>query len=334
MSHKLTIPLTIGLKGYFKFIRTCARTGEVRQETDWFSNLIVNTGKDALGGTASQTPSPFGGCVVGSGNTPPVAGNTLLESFVAGTGLILTTSRVENLSSAPFFIASRITYRFNEGVAAGNLSEVGIAIVNVGGTPGGGTTLFSRALIVDGGGVPTTITVLSDEFLDVIWEMRTYLPDDVVGSFDLDILGTPTSHSYTIRPGRVTNQSLWNLPGAGTGSSNSYRTFFADGSTAGGTNTNGSKVSAGTISAITDDITDTRLLMSVDGTRDAYVGGNYYVDLNFRYGLSFGNATPSITAIGFGCRAVYFQMSISPGVEKTATRIFDITLRLSWDNGP
>lgn len=329
MSRKLVIPLTLGLKGYFKFIRTCARTGEVRQETDWFSNLIVNTGLDALG-SPTGSPSAFNGCVVGSGNTPPAGGDTLLESFVAGTNTLQTSSRVENLSSAPFYIASRLTFRFGEGVAAGNLSEVGIAIGT--GVPIGSTTLFSRALIVDGGGAPTTITVLSDEFLDVIWEMRSYLPADGVGTFDLDILGVPTSHSYTIRPGIVSNSSIWNLPGSSTGVSQNQRIFEADGTTSGGTGGIGSRVSDGTISTITSNITGTVALMTVDGTRDAYVSGNYYVDLNFRYGLNFGNMT--FTAIGFGCTAVYFQMSISPAVAKTSTRIFDITLRISWANGP
>lgn len=336
MSPSITVPIQIGLKSRFRLVKTCAATGEVRQDSGWFDNLIVNQGLDQLA-DSNGSPPAFGGCVVGSGNTPPLPGNTLLESFVAGTGTIQDAIRIENISVAPFYIGTRLTYRFGEGVAAGNLSEVGIVIHNITvppTAPTGTTPLFSRALILDGGGNPTTITVLSDEFLDVIWEMRTYLPDDAVGNFSLDILGTPTVHSYTIRPSLVTNARVWNFPGSGTSPGGSQRALFANGTSVGDTGGVGSMVSNGTIDNISNNITGSRLLMEVDGTRSTYVNGDYFLDLTFNYGLNQGNANPSITAIAFGCGAVYFQMSISPGVAKTNQRVFSIVLRVSWANRP
>lgn len=330
MSRNITIPVQVGLKGRFRLVRTCAATGEVRQDTGWFDNLIVNSGLDLLGSTLTNNPSPFGGCVVGSGNTPPVAGDTGLESFVAGTRTLQAQSRTNNTSVAPFYSSLILTYRFGEGVAAGNLSEVGIAYVNYSvTTPTGASPLFSRALIVDGGGVPTTITVLSDEFLDVIWELRMYPPDDVVGSFNLDILGVPTSHNYTIRPGWISNANTWQF--SDNTDMRAFRPLIPVQNASGGTE---SKVTGGTLGLVTGDITGTVFPVGQNGTRDLYVAGNYYVDLHTTYTLNFGNVSGGIDAIGLGLNAVYFQMIISPAIDKTASRIFTITVRVSWANRP
>ena len=51
-----------------------------------------------------------------------------------------------------------------------------------------GTTLFSRALILDNGGSPTTITILSNEYLDIVYEYRVYPPEgaDYTGTVVID----------------------------------------------------------------------------------------------------------------------------------------------------
>ena len=69
-----------------------------------------------------------------------------------------------------------------------------------------------RALILDGGGSPTTLTILSDETLDVTYTIRVYPPTtDVTGSITLD----GVSYGYTIRPCNVstsgTGSYYWDL---------------------------------------------------------------------------------------------------------------------------
>ena len=331
MSHKIEVKAEIGLKGRFKFIRICAATGEVRQETDWMDNLVVNQGLDMIGSEVSGGIIPFEYCQVGSGNTPPVGGDVDLDTWVAGTNTLQTAAANTNLSVVPFYRSSTLTYRFGEGVAVGNLSEVGI------GHAATGAVLFSRALIVDGLGVPTTITVLADEYLDVLWELRIYPPTvDITGSFNLTILGVVTSHTYTIRPAAFTNGNNWILAASGSNTIiNQMKETFADGSTSGGVGPTAARLSmvstGGLDASWANNITGTRAPMSVNGTKSVYVTSNYYLDLNFRYSLNFGNVG-GITALSFNCAWMTWQMAISPSVAKDATRIFEIVMRVSWAN--
>ena len=90
-----------------------------------------------------------------------------------------------------------MTFRFGQGVAAGNLTEVGIRS-----DAGPNSALFSRALIVDSGGNPTTLTILSDEYLDVTYELRFY-PEMNDQTYDLTLYGE--NYSVLVRPANVTS---------------------------------------------------------------------------------------------------------------------------------
>ena len=180
------------VKGRFK-LTAIRPDGTERVLADWFDNLIVDTGLNRMGSGAIGT-----WCFVGTGSTPPVVGDTAMQSIVAST-----SSQQETLAgqqaSAPYFGWTRRRFRFATGAAAGNLAEVGI------GWATGGTSLFSRALIVDGVGTPTTITVLSDEILDVTYELRLY-PPLVDQTVDVVIAGV--TYTTTIRASSV-NASNW-----------------------------------------------------------------------------------------------------------------------------
>ena len=108
-------------------------------------------------------------------------------------------------STSPYYISHIVEYHFAIGAAAGNLSELGV------GWASSGTTLFSRALILDSGGTPTTITVLSDEYLYVTYEHRFYPSEtDATGSivFTGNIGGT---YTYTLRPAQIDSTSIADL---------------------------------------------------------------------------------------------------------------------------
>lgn len=161
--------MTLGVAGYYKFeaVRLDSDGIEIpgsrRVVADWFPNLITNQGLNAS--MANVTTDFIGTCRVGSGSTAPAFTDTSLVAQVATTGIF--SENVGFSSTAPYYGWRRVVYRFGTGVATGNLSEVGT---------GGGAVLYSRALIVDGSGNPTTITVLSDEVLDVTYELRVYVP--------------------------------------------------------------------------------------------------------------------------------------------------------------
>lgn len=159
--------------------------------TPWFDNLILDNG---LNGMGAGTIGPLAWCAVGTGTTAPANAQTSLVASVASTNDRTAVQNGNDVTNGYYWV--RVTYRFAQGAAAGNLTEVGVGF--------SGSNLFSRALILDGSGAPTVIPVLADEFLDVIYELRAYWPTtDVTGT--LNIGGT--NYNYTLRASDV---GTWN----------------------------------------------------------------------------------------------------------------------------
>ena len=176
----------------FKLVVRKASTEEITRETDWFKNIVLDTGLNQMSvGTWIDRVR------VGSGNSTPVASQTQLDNTIASTNTILngSDSISKQTTTSPYYVAANRTYRFAEGVAAGNISEVGCGW-------GTGLALWNRALVKDLNGNPTTITVLSDEFLDVIVEVRYYPTQSFSGSFNLlnKTGGIVSNHTYTGLP--------------------------------------------------------------------------------------------------------------------------------------
>lgn len=164
--------MKIGFAGRFEFVASGGARGEVKlAEMD---NNITNAGLDRIG-----VGSIADWCRVGSGNRPAVNGDTTLVSQTAETDSTLTWTTFYEPGPPPRSAVKR-TYRFAKGVATGTHTEVGIGwkdIINDQEVNG----LWSRALIKDEKGDQLSITVLSDEVLDVIYTLYMYLDltDDV-----------------------------------------------------------------------------------------------------------------------------------------------------------
>ncbi|MEI4518687.1 MULTISPECIES: hypothetical protein [unclassified Stenotrophomonas] len=141
--------------------------GSRRVAADWFPNLITNSGLDFLG-TTGTTPVQ-GYCRVGTGNAAPANTNTALVSQVAVSSTLQAETSGVNRTGT-FYGWRRRTIRF----AAGSMGGSAVNLAEVGVSPAAASALFSRALIVDGGGSPTTISVQPDEILDVTYELRLY----------------------------------------------------------------------------------------------------------------------------------------------------------------
>ena len=176
----------------FKLVARKASTEEITRETEWFKNIVLDTGLNQMSvGTWIDSVR------VGSGNSTPVASQTQLDNTIASTNTLFGGSGTvsKQTTTSPYYVATKRTYRFAEGVAAGNISEVGCGW-------GTGLDLWNRALVKDLNGDPTTITVLSDEFLDVIVEVRYYPTQSFTGSFNLlnKTGGIVSSHTYTGLP--------------------------------------------------------------------------------------------------------------------------------------
>lgn len=291
----IVIPAELG--GWFK-MEAVRPDGTRRLLADWFPNLILNQGLDQLGGSSGT----LNACQVGTNSTAPAVGQTALLGYLAGTANTVGTTGGAQ-ASPPYYGWGRTVYRFAQGAAAGNLSEVG-----VGQTAATGA-LFSRALILDGDGDPTTITVLPDEFLDVTYELRQYAPTaDVTGTITI----SGVDYDYTLRAALVTEASAWaNVGGA-----------FSFGS--------GNNAYSGPLGAVTSAPAGVAGGGSPDGALSAYTPGAYARNAKLTWSIGAGNAVGGVGAAVVATTRGTFQIGFSPVIPKDNTKILELTFRIAW----
>lgn len=292
--------LTGGVEGWFKIEAYREGVPDSRRVVaDWFPNLILDAGLERMGANTGYIAA----CRVGAGSTPVSPLDNALVSLVAST-----TSQVGGAagaqSSAPYFGWRRNTYRFAEGAAAGNLSEVGVGW--------GATALFSRALILDSAGNPTTITVLPDETLDVTYELRTYPP--AVDSSGTVVMGGVT-YNWVARAASVTNSDIWAQ--ASTGSLiYPYSSFGHSGSMGPITG-----IPSGTSAPLTT-------------VRGGYASNSKKIAITVSAPLNQGNVAGgirSIRSLGGSSGLGAYQIEFDPVIPKDATKVFSLTFEIAWE---
>lgn len=304
----------------FKLVKRRACDLSIIQESGWSPNLMVNGGLNHIMGASSVTI----GCVVGSGNTPPTPTDSTLQIFVAGTTTIQSdqTNPTVQVSPKRYSLTAR-TYRFGTGVAAGNLSEVGLSI----GGSGGATPLMARALIVDNMGVPTTITVLSDETLDVIVQYYKYAPDaDIVGNVTITIDGTPTNHTFTARP------AITGGANGALGWSNSLQATFVTSNQPITSLPRGCGASNGALGPAFDQVLGTTGNATTH-TASAYTSGTFLRDTTITFGLNDGNLAGGIRTIKTYHSIISWQIELSPVIAKINTKTFTFNTRTTIASG-
>jgi hypothetical protein len=298
--QEIFVPSRLG--GFFK-MEAVRPDGRRRLLADWFPNLITDRGLNqiAYGGYMNA-------CHVGTSNTAPNVLDTILAGYVGGTTTIQAGSYGAQ-ATPPYYGWKRLTYRFNVGVATGNLAEVGIATRAAN---GGSTVLFSRALILDGGGAPTSITVLADEVLDVTYELRNYPPlTDVLQTVTITGSGT---HDLVTRAAFVTGTG-WSYS---LGSAASFNTSGVDGF-----------VFNGSIGAITSGPGGSHYNVSQYNV-GSYVDNSLERSGGFGFGLNQGNLAGGITASRFQTTLGYYQTSYAPFINKDATKTISFVFKTNW----
>jgi len=284
------------MSGHYTFI---ASRPDGSQRKFEFENLILDQGLDRIG-----LGGVFNCCQVGSGSTAPVFGNTGLQTLVA-TKVSPETSVAGSQDSAPYFGWLRQRYRFAEGDAAGNLREVGIGW-------GSSGQLFSRALIKDGAGDPTVITVLSDEVLDVTYEIRLY-PPLVDQEFSVTIGGV--THDCVLRAANVIGPGWQPVALASDGSSD-------------GCTVNPKAGPLGTIEQWSAGATGEE----GDVTFEAYVNGTYKRVCLAEFNVEQGNVSGGIGAVDIvSAFAGSYQCSFDPPIMKDDTNVLSLSFDISWN---
>lgn len=290
-------------EGRYK-IEAVREDGSRRLLADWFPNLVTNAGMDYLSGVSGNYTAY---CVVGSGNTVPAFTDTALTTLVG-----VTTSAVSNTITAaavaPYVGTRTAVYSFLAGVATGNLAEVGVGISS--------TALFSRALILDNVGNPTTITVLSNEALYVTYQLNQYVPvADVTGS----VVIAGITYAYTLRAANATSATYWAV-NPGEPSSLAFM-----------------QIGNGAISTVTGVPSGTFSSANNNSTA-AYSAGSYTYTGTSVYDIT-NNSIPLISVLYMVMGPYYnsrgaYQVGLTPGIPKDSTHVLTLNCSASWARYP
>lgn len=200
-------PVKVGprVKGRFKL--RAMKGNIIMRESAWCPNIIVNGAFDHW---LQNTSGSIGGFVAGAGTATPQPTDTSLQSFLGAGGSVQESWVTRNTTVSPRSITVGVRIRANEGAIVGNVAEIALTR----GSPSSSAPIINRARVVDEMGDPTTITVLSDEFLEVIYEITLYTIDGATGTLTINIDGTPTNFDYEIRPISMNNTSWWAISGS------------------------------------------------------------------------------------------------------------------------
>lgn len=298
--------------GRFNLIVRKAETDEIVRETGWFDNLVLDQGLNTMATTAW-----FESCKVGTGNSTPVVTQTQLDAFVAFSSTV-QTSQNGATATTPYYKWQRKTFRFNAGLFNNtNLTEVAIGY----NTTANGAGIWNRALIKDGSGNPAVLTVLNDEVLDVVCEVRAYQSEnDISGTFNLlDKSGNVIQTINTvIRPSKLTTAKTSIGPSLKTTNANYFNFMYAYSGEI-GTNTG---IPSG---SVVHTATDSQGKFSAN----AYVSGSYQLVFTALYALGDGNADATKSLFLQGMLADY-QVSLTPAIAKNASQTLTIKYTLTW----
>lgn len=292
-----------GIAGRFKIEAVDTTTGARRELAPWFNNLITDQGLNHIG---SSGIGSF--CMVGTGTNTPANTDTTLGSQLAYT--VNSTITHGGQSSIPYYSWARAVFRFDAGVATGNLSEIGIGISS--------TLVFSRTLIKDSGGNPTTITVLPTEALDVTYELRLY-PNTTDVPHSTVISGV--TYTGVIRPRYAT----------ATGEGNLWTVRMFD--TRASLNGTSPKftVFSGNIGDVLSGPSGDQQSISGSITEDVYSANSKVRTGTVTCGLAECNVSGGIQAVSVNTTLGSFQIGFSPPIPKDATKVLTLGLSLSWN---
>jgi hypothetical protein len=298
------------LSGEYRLV--IKRNGE-EIDTGWFKNLILNQGLDQLG---TDNAVLAGYARVGTGTTAPTVNNTTLEAQVAASNSGPSNVTVVNSGAPNYTTLTTYEYTFTQGAVVGNISEVGVGWATT------GATLFSRALIVDNVGTPTTITLTSIDQLIIYYRLNASQPlTDTTTSVSI----SSVSYPYTIRTSLAASF-------ASVGATFQYGYGF--------TKLNGVLLYGddAALGAITGQLSGTIIANSGNGgftfTYPAYTPGSYYRDSTFSVDVSHGNAVGGIGGIqltwGVYSSSLQNQIVLPTPIPKTNTQVLTITCRFTW----
>lgn len=305
-----TVSFGAGISGEYKIVIT-KPDGSISLDTGWFNNLILNTGLDRIGNAGASVIFRY--CRVGTGTSTPVATQTALDAQVGASGSMGAATSTSN-EGAPLYRSTQVfTCTFAQGAVVGNITEVGIGWETT------GSTLFSRALILDNLGNPTSITLVAIDQLTVYYRVRIVPP---LTDFSSSVIIASTTYNYTSRVASVgsfgTSQYLFTL--GNYFSAGAASTTYEAGATLGSITAAGP---TGTQSGTTGSVSTA-----------SYTDGTYYRDASWSWSITQGNAIGGIQALRLTWGTTYqpfdYQIAFDSPIPKTNTNVFTLVTRFAW----
>ncbi len=314
MTTLINATITHRFQGKYKL--TVRRAdGSIKQETEWFDNLITNMGLDQIATSngsngINATNAIAMAAYTGTGTTPPADTDTTMTA-VLGTVYSNRTpfSNGTYVAGTPSYWSWIATYNFPAGSTTGNIAEVGVGD-QIGALPMSTQYLFSHALVMVGGS-PGTITVLSTEALTLTYELREYINATTqTGTMTISgtsyslqwlpfLIGTSPNGKFTVgyAPNQMMgyNGSLGSITGIPSGSSGN---------------------SSGAI------------------TFSSYLLSNYYIDETWNFALADCNLTGGISAVTIQTMWHQYQIGFSPAIPKDNVHTLQMTIRVAWARYP
>lgn len=291
------------LSGRYKIL--VFKSDDCVYSSDWFDNLLTDTGMDQICNSPLGTggvPYLFPYAFVGTGNTTPAFTDTSLDQYLATSGQVENTGTLSYVSgTVPYWRYVR-TYTFTAGTVTGKLAEVGVGYSS--------STLFSRALIADAAGNVSPVTVLSDEGIQLIYELRSYInPDDVAGSVTIagNIPGIEATYATVTRPAAMTTAKAINI---GVGYTHTNVALYSGAIQANNLVPLGSSTSLTTYAA-----------------PNVYTPGSFTCTVPFTFLETDGNYVGGVPAVRVSNSQCDFQIGFTPPIPKSTSYIlsFNIT---------
>lgn len=299
----------VQVAGYYDiFIK---RKNGVKEKVHSGTNLILNQGLDRW--MVNGGPSVMNFIKVGTGTTEPAVTDTDLVSELASTATKNQIIVSPALVGSFYEYTLRYEYTFALGAVVGNITELGVAGVSA-------NNLNTRALIRDGVGNPTAITVTAEEQLIIIYSLvKRVSTADIETTLTLNVNGVTTNYAVIIRLANANenNNSYMFSPNIALAASSAFSFALA-------TQDLGIVTSrpAGSSSVMT-------------ATTASYTNGTFYRDYTIAPSLTQGNIDASgIGSILFSYSSALnysgLQMSFNPKLPKNADRLMSIPLRVTW----
>lgn len=296
-------------KGRYMLIKRDAWGVEI-ERTPWFDNIILDSGLNRWG-----TGLVIGGAAIGTDNTAPNASQTGLlaqTTYTTGTGTGHGTASA--LGSSPYNNTYTVVYRTVLGQLNGNYYEVGVGWLT--------GNMFSRALILDGGGSPTVISVTSAQQLDIVYQLSVYPPLTDIGPTTITISGV--NYDVTGRACQVNTLS-------GGGSPSWSPSLALTGAIGGSLSFNSfSNTYTGTLGAITGSPSGTSD-PSGSITANAYSNNSLQRTAYATYSLTQANLSGGIKSTRFWWGSLAgFQYEFNPVIPKDSTKTLVLNYSINW----